>query len=154
VEIFEIFVRIGVALAVGAVIGLNRDLQGKPAGVRTHSLVCIGSAGIVLAEILSGGTDEGISRVMQGILAGVGFLGAGVILRRQGEQRVQGLSTAATIWMAAVLGAASGRRTLPASSPSSAPPRSSCSCSGVRSRTSFARLAGGRKPAGKPDRGS
>jgi putative Mg2+ transporter-C (MgtC) family protein len=108
VDAFEITLRLAAALAVGAIIGLNRDLQGKPAGVRTHSLVCVGSAAIVVAEILSGGDAEGISRVMQGILAGVGFLGAGVIMRRHDPQRVEGLTTAATIWIAAVLGAASG----------------------------------------------
>ena len=107
-DVIEITLRLAAALAVGAVIGLNRDLQGKPAGVRTHSLVCVGSAAIVVAEILSGGSAEGISRVMQGILAGVGFLGAGVIMQREDGQRVEGLTTAATIWIAAVLGAASG----------------------------------------------
>jgi putative Mg2+ transporter-C (MgtC) family protein len=100
--------RIAAALAVGAVIGLDRDLRRKPAGVRTHSLVCIGSAAVVLAALDAGGNADAVSRVIQGLVAGVGFLGAGVIIHHHAHHRVEGLTTAASIWMSAGLGAACG----------------------------------------------
>jgi putative Mg2+ transporter-C (MgtC) family protein len=107
----EISARLIVAVLFGGVIGLNRDLHGKPAGVRTQSLVALGAALVVLAsERLAGRDHEAdvISRVAQGVLTGVGFLGAGVILRDPGEGRVHGLTTAAAIWVTALFGVASG----------------------------------------------
>lgn len=100
--------RIGAALAVGAIIGLDRDLRRKPAGVRTHGLVSIGSAAAVLAALDGGGGAEAVSRVIQGVVAGIGFLGAGVIIHHRAHHRVEGLTTAASIWMAAGLGTACG----------------------------------------------
>lgn len=105
-DILDIIVRLVVATAVGAVLGLNRDLHGKPTGVRTLGLVGLGSALVVLAVT---GSDPGaVSRVIQGIVTGIGFLGAGVIIRPLAKSRVHGLTTAACVWLTAVLGAACG----------------------------------------------
>ena len=107
-DVATLMARIGAALAVGAIIGLDRDLRRKPAGVRTHSLVCIGSASVVLATLEAGGDADAVARVIQGLVAGVGFLGAGVIIHHHAHHRVEGLTTAASIWMSAGLGAACG----------------------------------------------
>src|SRR5690349_19299294 len=108
----EITVRLLVAVLFGALIGINRDLHGKPAGLRTHSLVALGAALAVLsaARLASSTAHQAdvISRVAQGVLTGVGFLGAGVILRDPGEGRVHGLTTAAAVWVTALIGVASG----------------------------------------------
>src|SRR5262245_9381822 len=109
----EVALRLGIATFVGAVIGLNRELRRKPAGLRTQALVTLGSATatLVISELalVSGGSDaNAISRVIQGLLTGVGFLGAGVILRDPQEGHVHGLTTAATIWVSATLGLACG----------------------------------------------
>jgi len=104
-----ILLRIALALAIGAAIGVNRDLRRKPAGVRTHSLVSIGAALVVMGALaMPGATPDTVSRVVQGLITGIGFLGAGVILHHQSGQRIEGLTTAASIWVAAGLGAACG----------------------------------------------
>ena len=102
--------RLGLALAAGAVIGLDRELKRKPAGLRTHALVSIGSALVVLVALAFGGGPGGdpLSRTIQGIITGIGFLGAGVIMQYEHERRVEGLTTAASIWVAAGLGMACG----------------------------------------------
>ena len=108
----QIVLRLGAALVLGSVLGLNRELHGKAAGLRTHALVCLGAA---IATLLGLGPPSGwatidpnaITRVVQGILTGVGFLGAGVILRDP-MGHVTGLTTAATIWICAVLGIVCG----------------------------------------------
>ena len=109
----EILLRLGSATLVGAVLGLNRELRGKPAGLRTNALVSLGSALFVLAGIAvaSGSGDlQGnvTSRVMQGVITGIGFLGAGVILRDTSGTQVHGITTAATIWLTAALGVLCG----------------------------------------------
>ena len=107
----EIALRFGAAVVVGGAIGLNRDLRGKPAGVRTHALVSLGSAvvTVVAATVAAPALDTAaVSRVMQGIITGIGFLGAGVILHEESGRRVRGLTTAATIWIVAALGIACG----------------------------------------------
>jgi putative Mg2+ transporter-C (MgtC) family protein len=108
----ETALRLGAALVVGALFGLNRELHGKPAGLRTHALVTLGAATATALILRTGDgrfvTDaNAISRVVQGILTGVGFLGAGVILRDPAGH-VTGLTTAATIWMCAALGIVCG----------------------------------------------
>jgi putative Mg2+ transporter-C (MgtC) family protein len=103
--------RLALALVVGVVLGIDRDLRHKPAGVRTHSLVAIGSAAMVMAgyAVASSGNDAAsVTRVLQGLITGIGFIGAGVIIHHEADQRVQGLTTAASIWVAAALGAAAG----------------------------------------------
>jgi putative Mg2+ transporter-C (MgtC) family protein len=108
VDDITIALRLGLALVAGAALGINRDLRHKPAGVRTHALVSIGSAVVVLAALIGGGTPESLSRVMQGLITGIGFLGAGVIIHHETARRIEGLTTAASIWVAAGLGAACG----------------------------------------------
>ncbi|MGO9547008.1 MAG: MgtC/SapB family protein [Rhodomicrobium sp.] len=106
----DIVLRLTVATLVGAAIGVDRDLRGKPTGVRTMGLVALGSALIVIASQYPAHiTDQAAaSRVMQGIITGIGFLGAGVILRDPSGGRVHGLTTAAAIWLTACIGAACG----------------------------------------------
>jgi putative Mg2+ transporter-C (MgtC) family protein len=104
--------RLTMAALVGAAIGLNRDLRNKPAGVRTIGLVSLSSAMLVLSLHNSslresGGGEDAVSRVIQGLVTGVGFLGAGVIIR-DGTSRVRGLTTAAVIWFAAGIGIVCG----------------------------------------------
>jgi putative Mg2+ transporter-C (MgtC) family protein len=104
-ETTEIAIRLGVAALAGAALGLNRDLHGKPTGVRTLALVGLASALIVIAV----GNGEGdVSRVMQGIVTGIGFLGAGVIIRSENGKHVHNLTTAACVWLTACVGMACG----------------------------------------------
>lgn len=100
--------RIGAATAMGGIIGLNRNLHGKPSGLRTLALVGLGAATMVLVATGEGADPAAVSRVLQGLLTGVGFLGAGVILHEAKDQKVHGMTTAATIWVTACLGAACG----------------------------------------------
>ena len=101
----EIAIRLGVAALASAALGLNRDLHGKPPGVRTLALVGLASALIVIAI----GHGEGdVSRIMQGIVTGIGFLGAGVIVRGEKGKHVHNLTTAACVWLTACIGAACG----------------------------------------------
>ena len=104
-----IAIRVGAALLAGAIIGIDRELKRKPAGLRTHSLVAIGAAVVVLVTIGSSqGDADAISRAVQGVITGIGFLGAGVIMQHEAEHKVEGLTTAASIWMSAALGLACG----------------------------------------------
>jgi putative Mg2+ transporter-C (MgtC) family protein len=109
-DLAEIILRLGGATLIGAAIGLNRDLRGKPIGVRTLGLVGLASAIAVLAVVPDGaGTDPNpASRVMQGVLTGIGFLGAGVIVRRDVGKAVHGLTSAACAWTTACLGLVCG----------------------------------------------
>jgi putative Mg2+ transporter-C (MgtC) family protein len=106
----EITLRLGVATLVGGLIGLNRDLQGKPIGLKTLGLVSLATA-MLLVLVHSDETkivsDAG-SRVMQGILTGIGFLGAGVIVHAGGQFGVRGLTSAACTWLAACIGIVCG----------------------------------------------
>lgn len=106
----EIALRLGVALACGAIIGLNREFHRKPAGFRTFGLVGTGSALIVLMmHQMSGSGPDAVSRVVQGVVTGIGFLGSGVIFHRMAHAKVVGgLTTAAAVWLTAALGMAAG----------------------------------------------
>jgi putative Mg2+ transporter-C (MgtC) family protein len=109
----EVGFRILLATLGGGAIGLERELRNKPAGLRTHILVSVGvTLFIMVPLVLSPDGAEPTSRVIQGIAAGIGFLGAGEILRvpspTDGSDRVQGLTSAAAIWVAAAIGAAAG----------------------------------------------
>ena len=109
--ISETFIRLAVATLAGAALGLNRELKGKPAGLRTHAMVTLGAAlaSVTIIYATAPETDpNALSRVVQGIITGIGFIGAGVILRDAAGRRVRGLTTAATIWVAASLGVACG----------------------------------------------
>jgi len=104
-----IAIRLTLALLVGAVLGLNRWLHHKSAGIRTHSLVAIGSAtAVMLISDFVQDDAQSVSRVLQGLITGLGFLGAGVIIREQRSRRVHGLTTAASLWVCALIGAAFG----------------------------------------------
>lgn len=104
----DIILRLGAAALIGGAIGLNRDLHHKPSGLRTLSLVALGSALATLAVSQSTSDPTAISRVIQGLITGVGFLGAGVIIHDSGSNKVHGLTTAASIWVTACLGAVCG----------------------------------------------
>jgi putative Mg2+ transporter-C (MgtC) family protein len=106
-ETIDVILRVGAAVLAGAALGLNRDLHGKPTGVRTLGLVGLGSAMAVLAVSNShDASAEG--RVIQGILTGLGFLGAGVIIRTNEGKQIHGLTTAACAWLTACIGVTCG----------------------------------------------
>ncbi len=103
-----IAVRLILAITLGAAIGYERERRGKDAGLRTHMLVSLGAAIFVLVPATSGMETADVSRVMQGVIAGIGFLGAGAILKQEKDQEVKGLTTAASIWVAAAIGISAG----------------------------------------------
>jgi putative Mg2+ transporter-C (MgtC) family protein len=108
-DTLTIVTRLLAALAVGCVIGVDREIRHKSAGVRTHSLVSIGSSVLVMSALDSGMSLDAVARVIQGLVAGIGFVGAGVILHHhRAEHRIEGLTTAASVWIAAGLGCAAG----------------------------------------------
>ena len=107
VQGLEMPVRLVMAIVAGAAIGLNRWVHHKPAGLGTHGLVALGAAlASILPSQLTGADAQAASRVIQGVVTGVGFIGAGVIMRKNQSQDVQGLTTAASIWISAILGIA------------------------------------------------
>jgi putative Mg2+ transporter-C (MgtC) family protein len=107
----EVLLKLCMAMMVGGVIGWDRQRERKPAGMRTHMLVCLGSTMFVIMPIYSP-VSMTVSQVIQGVIQGIGFLGAGEIIRRtesrkgQGVEVVHGLTSAATIWVVAALGVA------------------------------------------------
>ena len=107
-ELAGMLARLLAALVIGAVIGLQRELTHKPAGLRTHLLVALGTTLLVLAAHDSGMTPHDLSRVIQGLITGVGFLGGGTILKLTREREIQGLTTAAGIWFTAAASIAAG----------------------------------------------
>jgi putative Mg2+ transporter-C (MgtC) family protein len=114
-ELADLAARLGAATLAGCAIGINRDLANKPMGTRTLGLVSLGAASACVAGIQVEGMWEhpdALSRVVQGIIqgimAGISFIGAGVILRNPQAQTIEGLTTAATVWVAAALGIAAG----------------------------------------------
>jgi putative Mg2+ transporter-C (MgtC) family protein len=107
----EMTLRLCGATIAGMLIGINRDIHNKPIGMRTLGLVGLGSAIVILSGSVYEGLHFGqdaVSRVVQGIMTGLGFLGAGAILRGRDQMQVQGLTTAATVWIAAGLGVTAG----------------------------------------------
>lgn len=109
-QLTRVTVRLLMAAILGAILGFEREYQGKAAGVRTHMLVSLGAALFVLVPSLAGADQAALSRVVQGVVAGIGFLGAGTILKNpeMDTQRVKGLTTAAGLWMTAAIGVAAG----------------------------------------------
>jgi putative Mg2+ transporter-C (MgtC) family protein len=105
-DTLEIVLRLGAAALVGIAVGLNRELSGKALGVRTLGTVAVGAALAVLS--VHGFTGAEVSRVVQGIVTGIGFLGVAVIVRNPDGQQVTGLTTAACVWTTAAMGAACG----------------------------------------------
>lgn len=107
--------RLGAAAVAGALIGLNRDLARKPIGMRTLGLVSLGAAVTAVAGIQVPGMAENpdamsrvVQGVIQGVMAGISFIGAGVILRNHETKNIEGLTTAATVWLTAAIGIACG----------------------------------------------
>jgi putative Mg2+ transporter-C (MgtC) family protein len=107
-QVLRVVIRLGVAMALGGVVGLERQREGKAAGVRTHMLVALGAALFVVAAVEAGMDRQALSRVIQGLAAGIGFLGAGTILKLSEEHEVRGLTSAAGVWLTASVGAAVG----------------------------------------------
>ena len=103
-----VLLRVFAAVLLGAVVGIERERAGKPAGLRTHMLVSLGTAVVVIACQDSGMSLDGLSRVIQGMVTGIGFIGAGTILKLNEQREIQGLTTAAGLWMTAAIGVAAG----------------------------------------------
>jgi putative Mg2+ transporter-C (MgtC) family protein len=118
VDFGDVALRLAASVGVGVLIGLDREWRGKPVGIRTLALVSLGAALVSVATVhlaVLNNEPDAVSRVVQGIIqgvmAGIGFLGAGAILRHPAEGEVQNLTTAATVWVAAALGIACGLAT-------------------------------------------
>ena len=107
-QLTRIVVRLLLAALLGGILGYEREQKGKAAGIRTHMLVALGAALFVLVPQQAGMGIADMSRVIQGIVAGIGFLGAGAIIKQQREENVLGLTTAAGVWMTAAIGIACG----------------------------------------------
>jgi len=103
-ELTRLLLRLGLAMALGAAIGYERESRDSSAGLRTHMLVALGTALFVLVPLQAGMDSEGMSRVIQGLLAGIGFLGAGAVIKQSDSGQVRGLTTAAGIWTTAAIG--------------------------------------------------
>jgi len=104
----RVFVRLLIASVLGAVVGLERLREHKAAGLRTHMLVALGAALFTLIPLEHGMNNADLSRVIQGVATGIGFLGAGTILKLSEEHKIVGLTTAASIWLTAAAGMAIG----------------------------------------------
>lgn len=106
--ITRITLRLMLAAVLGGMLGYERELKGRSAGLRTHMLVAVGSALFVIGPLQSGMPMPDMSRVLQGLIQGIGFLGAGAIIIRSSQHKVQGLTTAANIWATAGIGMVAG----------------------------------------------
>jgi len=107
-HLIVVVIRLFAATLLGALVGLQRERAGKPAGLRTHMLVSLGTAVVVSACGAIGMTTDGLSRVMQGVVTGIGFVGAGSILKLGEERKIKGLTTAAGLWITAAIGISAG----------------------------------------------
>ena len=106
--LMDVASKLGVAALLGGLIGFEREWSGKAAGLRTHMTVALGCATFMLTAVETSDDPDNISRAIQGIAAGIGFIGAGTILKRQDESDIKGLTTAASIWLTAAVGSAAG----------------------------------------------
>ena len=107
-QMVRLIIRVLLAMLLGAIVGVQREHKGKPAGIKTHMLVALGAALIVLAPLEFGMNSDELSRIIQGLVTGIGFLGGGAILKLHESREIEGLTTAAGIWMTAAVGAAVG----------------------------------------------
>ena len=107
-DLVRIFGRLTVALIIGAAVGLQRSITHKPAGVRTHMLVALGTALLLVTASDAGLSNSDLSRIVQGIITGIGFLGGGAILKLTQQHEIHGLTSAAGIWLTAGASAAAG----------------------------------------------
>lgn len=103
-SITRLFVRLMLGAVLGGLIGYEREWRGKDAGLRTHMLVCLGTAFVVAAAEQARMPFADISRIIQGIMAGIGFVGAGAIIKRTDKSKIEGLTTAAAVWFTATIG--------------------------------------------------
>jgi putative Mg2+ transporter-C (MgtC) family protein len=103
-----ISIRLIAAVLLGGFLGIERERVGKPAGLRTHTIVCLATTLVVLACTEVKMSPDGLSRVIQGIVTGIGFVGAGSILKLSEQREIKGLTTAAGLWMTAIIGIAVG----------------------------------------------
>ena len=107
-ELTRVTFKLALAAVLGGAMGWERELKGKAAGLRTHMLVAVGAALFVMAPLEAGVPLGDVTRIMQGVAAGIGFVGAGAILKMTDQGQVVGLTTAAGIWMTAAVGVAVG----------------------------------------------
>jgi putative Mg2+ transporter-C (MgtC) family protein len=107
-EAARVVIRLVVALIAGGIIGYQRERSGKSAGLRTHMLVSFGTTLVVVAGVEYGMAQDAVSRIVQGLITGIGFLGAGAIIKMEATRQIRGLTTAAGIWMTAAIGIAVG----------------------------------------------
>lgn len=107
-QVTRVCVRLLVAMILGGLLGYERETRGISAGLRTHMLVALGAAIFVLVPLEAGVSHGDLSRVLQGVITGVGFLGAGAIIKLNQEQEIKGLTTAASVWLTAAIGVAAG----------------------------------------------
>ena len=107
-QLLRIAVQLVLAALLGAVVGFQREIVGKAAGLRTHMLVSLGSALFVISAVEYGMSSDGLSRIIQGLATGLGFIGGGAILKLSDERRITGLTTAAGLWMTCAVGVAVG----------------------------------------------
>jgi putative Mg2+ transporter-C (MgtC) family protein len=105
-ELTQLLLRLGLAAGLGGLLGFQREVVGRAAGLRTHMLVALGSAFFIVLPVQAGMDLTDLSRVLQGLTTGIGFLGAGTILKREGQ--IEGLTTAAGLWLTAAVGIAAG----------------------------------------------
>lgn len=107
-QLTRVIIRLVAATVLGAIVGLQRERTRKPAGLRTHVLVSLATAVFVVSCSSVGMSLDGLSRVIQGLATGIGFIGAGTILKLSQEHQIKGLTTAAGVWMTAAIGATVG----------------------------------------------
>ena len=107
-QVTRVCVRLLVAITLGGLLGYERETKGVAAGLRTHMLVALGAALFVLVPIQAGMTVPDMSRVIQGVVSGIGFLGAGAIIKLSQDREIRGVTTAASIWLTAAIGIAAG----------------------------------------------
>ena len=107
-QLAHVIIRLVAATLLGAIVGLQRESTRKPAGLRTHILVSLATAAFVISCSSVGMSSDGLSRVIQGIITGIGFIGAGSILKLSEQHEIKGLTTAASVWMTAAIGVTVG----------------------------------------------
>ena len=100
-QLAQVIIRLVAATLFGAIVGIQRESTRKPAGLRTHILVSLATAAFVISCSSVGMSSDGLSRVIQGIITGIGFIGAGSILKLSEQHEIKGLTTAASVWMTA-----------------------------------------------------
>jgi putative Mg2+ transporter-C (MgtC) family protein len=107
-QVTRVCIRLLVAVVLGGLLGYERETRGTAAGLRTHMLVALGAALFILVPLQAGISMPDMSRVLQGVVSGIGFLGAGAIIKLSQDREIRGVTTAASIWLTAAIGVAAG----------------------------------------------